>query len=128
MTLPAPVEAAWSTFATGVNVASLQDADYGHLAQFVLALGGAGLGLSDAEEHVLEVGGREGAPEFLAGELMAGVDVGLRVLAASKKAPAGSGPAGSAPAASAPAAKAADSKAAALSKLSPEEKKALGLA
>jgi hypothetical protein len=121
MSLPAPVAAAWSTFASTVNVSALNDADYAHLAQFVVALEAAGLSVSAAEEQILDVGGRAGAPEFLAGELMAGVDVGLRSIAAHK--------AGATAAAKAAeeAAKAAESKAAALSKLSDEEKKALGL-
>jgi hypothetical protein len=122
MSLPAAVAAAWSTFADAVDVTALHDADYTHLAQFAVALDAAGLAMTAAEEQILEVGGREGAPEFLAGELMAGVDVGVRAIAAHKAA------AGAAAAAATEAAKAAESKAAALSKLSPEEKKALGLA
>jgi hypothetical protein len=140
MTLPAAVATAWSTFANAVDVTALHEADYTHLAQFAVALDAAGLAMTAAEEQILEVGGREGAPEFLAGELMAGVDVGVRAVAAYKAAAGSAGsaaPAANAAAAkaaeaaeakAAEAAKAAESKAAALSKLSPEEKKALGLA
>jgi hypothetical protein len=136
MTLPAAVAAAWSTFENAVDVTALDEADYTHLAQFAVALDAAGLPMTAAEEQILEVGGREGAPEFLAGELMAGVDVGVRAVAAYR-ATAAAAPAASsevtkaadaAKAKAAEAAKAAESKAAALSKLSPEEKKALGLA
>ncbi len=143
MTLPAPVAAAWSAFANAVDVTALHEVDYSRLAQFAVALNAAGLPMTSAEEQILEVGGREGAPEFLAGELMAGVDVGVRAVAAYKAAAgAAASTANAASAASeaaakaakaaevkaAEAAKAAESKAAALSKLSPEEKKALGLA
>jgi hypothetical protein len=132
MSLPAPVAAAWSTFASAVDVSALNDADYAHLAQFVVALEAAGLSVSAAEEQILEVGGRAGAPEFLAGELMAGVDVGLRSIAGHKASVAAAAKGASDAAAAAAkaaeeAAKAAESKAAALSKLSDEEKKALGL-
>jgi colicin import membrane protein len=139
MTLPAAVATAWSTFANAVDVTALHEADYTHLAQFAMALNAAGLPMTAAEEQILEVGGREGAPEFLAGELMAGVDVGVRAVAAYKATAAASAGAPAVDAAAAKAAeaakakaaeaaKAAESKAAALSKLSPEEKKALGLA
>lgn len=132
MTLPAPVAAAWSSFASAVNVAAMADADYNHLAGFVVALHDAGLGLAAAEESILEVGGRHGAPEFLAGELMAGVDVGLRALGAKARAgavatKAAAEAAAAAKAAEEAAATAAKAKDAALSKLSDEEKKALGL-
>ena len=76
---------AWSKFADTVDIAGMTDADWDHLAAYVIALDQVGLGLSAAEENVLEVGGRDGAPEFLAGELMAGVDVGLRVLSQSRQ-------------------------------------------
>jgi hypothetical protein len=137
MTLPAAVAAAWSTFAKAVDVTALHETDYAHLAQFAVALHAAGLPMTAVEEQILEVGGREGAPEFLAGELMAGVDVGVRAVAAYKATAVTAAPAAdtaavkaaeAAKAKAAEAAKAAESKAAALSKLSPEEKKALGLA
>jgi hypothetical protein len=128
MTLPAAVAAAWSTFAKAVDVTALHEADYNHLAQFAVALDAAGLPMTAAEEQILEVGGRDGAPEFLAGELMAGVDVGVRAIAAHKAAAnAATAAATEAAKAATEAAKAAESKAAALSKLSDEEKKALGL-
>jgi hypothetical protein len=128
MTLPVAVAAAWSTFADAVDVTALHEADYNHLAQFAVALDAAGLPMTAAEEQILEVGGRAGAPEFLAGELMAGVDVGVRAIAAHKAvATAATAASAAATAAASEAAKAAESKAAALSKLSDEEKKALGL-
>jgi hypothetical protein len=128
MTLPAEVSASWSAFADAVDVASLQDSDYARLAHFVVALDKVGLVLSDAEEGILDVGGRDGAPEFLAGELMTGVDIGLRSLAASRTAVAdAAADAARAAAKAAEEAAAAAAKTAALSKLSDEEKKALGL-
>lgn len=148
MTLPDSVGATWNAFAHAVDVTALHEADYARLAQVCVALDAAGLAMSAVEEQILEVGGRNGAPEFLAGELMAGVDVGTRAVAAHK---AAAGAAANQAAAAAEeaatkaaaeaanaaqeaanaaqeAAKAAEAKTAALSKLSDEEKKALGLA
>jgi hypothetical protein len=100
MTLPAAVAAAWSSFADRVDVAAMSDDDWERLAAFVAAQHGAGLGLADAEEPLIEIGSRPGAPEFVTGELMAGVDVGLRVLrraSASVAAPTAATPAPAAP-------------------------------
>lgn len=133
MTLPDSVAAAWNAFAKAVDVASLHEADYANLAQVAVALDTAGLPMTAIEEQILEVGGRSGAPEFLAGELMAGVDVGVRAVAAhragaSAAAAKAAVEATAAAQAAEEAAKAAEAKSAALSKLSDEEKKALGLA
>ncbi len=140
MTLPDSVAAAWNAFAKAVDVTSLHEADYANLAQVAVALDAAGLPMTAIEEQILEVGGRSGAPEFLAGELMAGVDVGVRAVAAHRagasaaaakvaaEAAAAAKAAEEAAKAAEEAAKAAETKNAALSKLSDEEKKALGLA
>lgn len=132
MSLPESVTAAWNAFANAVDVTSLQEADYARLAQVCVALDTAGLPMTALEEQILEVGGGDGAPEFLAGELMAGVDVGTRAVAAHKAAASDAAAKAAAAAAEAAkaaeeAAKAAEAKNAALSKLSDEEKKALGL-
>ena len=163
MTLPDSVGATWNAFAHAVDVTALHEADYARLAQVCVALDAAGLAMSAVEEQILEVGGRNGAPEFLAGELMAGVDVGTRAVgaavtqaaaaadeaatkaaaeaakatqeaakaaqeAATKAAAEAANAAQEAANAAQEAAKAAEAKTAALSKLSDEEKKALGLA
>jgi hypothetical protein len=140
MTLPDSVATAWNAFAHAVDVSSLQEADYANLALVAVALESSGLSMIAIEEPILEVGGRNGAPEFLAGELMAGVDVGVRAVAAHKAGVSAAAAKEAAAAAEAAkvaeeaaraaeaAAKAAEAKSAALSKLSDEEKKALGLA
>ena len=131
------VALAWSTFAETVDVTGMSDADWDHLAAYVAALDKAGLALSAAEDNLIDVGSRDGAPEFLTGELMAGVDVGLRVLAHQRKPAPAVAPLSPAavtvpPVTAAPAAQAAPaikpSAADAGSELSDAEKKALGLA
>jgi hypothetical protein len=104
--VPESVAKAWEAFASIVDVTSVQDGDWDRLASVVVALYEADLGYPAIEDGLIDLSNREGAPEFLSGELVAGIDVGLKVLSkgdAERK------------------------RAAALAKLSPEERAALGL-
>jgi hypothetical protein len=137
MELPAPVTAAWSTFAKFSPWDAMDDIQWTVYSGFVAACADAGLGYADLEEFLIENASVDGAPDFLAGELAAGLEVGTRVL---KMRPAPVAPAEPTPAApvESPEAKAAREAAdaakvaeaarlAAMAKLSPEERKALGL-
>jgi hypothetical protein len=142
MELPAPVTAAWSTFAKFSPWDAMDDIQWTVYSGFVAACADAGLGYPDLEEFLIENVSIDGAPDFLAGELAAGLEVGTRVLkmrpAALAAAPA---PAAVAPAAApvetaeakaareaAEAAKAAEeARLVVIAKLTPEERKALGL-
>ena len=122
MSLPAPVAAAWTAFAAGVNVGEVIDADYERLARVAVTAAANGVGLDALQDAIIDVASKDGAPDFLAGELTAGLDVALRSLRVQAET-------------GALAAKAAEEKSAAevarnsaLSKLSDEERKALGLA
>jgi hypothetical protein len=136
MELPAPVTAAWSTFAKFSPWDAMDDIQWTVYSGFVAACADAGLGYVELEEFLIENVSIDGAPDFLAGELAAGLEVGTRVLKMRPAAPAA--PAAPAVAAETPEAKAAreaaeaakiaeEARLAAMAKLSPEERKALGL-
>jgi phage tail protein X len=139
MDLPAPVTAAWSTFAKFSPWDAMDDIQWTVYSGFVAACADANLGYAELEEFLIENVSIDGAPDFLAGELAAGLEVGTRVL---KMRPAAPVPVAAAPSAAAPdetpeakaareAAEAAkiaeEARLAAMAKLSPEERKALGL-
>jgi hypothetical protein len=124
MSLPPTVMTAWNAFAHYSPFASMGDKEWAAYTNFVVACHGAGLGYADVEELLLEGTGVDGAPDFISGELAAGLEVGLRVLA---HLPA-EDPAAKALREKQEAARvAAASRDAAMAKLSPEERKALGL-
>jgi phage tail protein X len=141
MELPAPVTAAWSTFAKFSPWDAMDDIQWTVYSGFVAACADANLGYADLEEFLIENVSIDGAPDFLAGELAAGLEVGTRVLKMRPAAPAPvAAPVASAAAApvETPEAKAAreaaeaaklaeETRLAAMAKLSPEERKALGL-
>jgi hypothetical protein len=139
MSLPTNVTSAWTTFAKFSPWDAMGDVEWAAYSKFVLECHHAKIGYPEVEELLIEGSGVDGAPEFLAGELAAGLEVGLRVL---KLAPAPTAAPAAAATTAAPvedaaakakrekaeAAKAAAAaKEAAMSKLSPEERKALGL-
>jgi phage tail protein X len=136
MELPAPVTAAWSTFAKFSPWDAMDDIQWTVYSGFVAACADANLGYADLEEFLIENVSIDGAPDFLAGELAAGLEVGTRVLKMRAAAPAPA-PVAAAPVET-PEAKAAreaaeaaklaeETRLAAMAKLSPEERKALGL-
>jgi hypothetical protein len=137
MELPATVTAAWSTFAKFSPWDAMDDIQWTVYSGFVAACADAGLGYADLEEFLIENVSIDGAPDFLAGELAAGLEVGTRVLKMRPAAPAPAPAAAAAPAETAEAkaareaaeaAKVAEeARLAAMAKLSPEERKALGL-
>ncbi len=138
MELPAPVTAAWSTFAKFSPWDAMDDIQWMVYSGFVAACADANLGYADLEEFLIENVSIDGAPDFLAGELAAGLEVGTRVLKMRPAAPAPAAPSvaaapvetGEAKAAreAAEAAKVAgEARLAAMAKLTPEERKALGL-
>jgi phage tail protein X len=136
MELPAPVTAAWSTFAKFSPWDAMDDIQWTVYSGFVAACADANLGYAELEEFLIENVSIDGAPDFLAGELAAGLEVGTRVLKMRPAAPAPA-PVAAAPVET-PEAKAAreaaeaakiaeEARLAAMAKLSPEERKALGL-
>ena len=139
MELPATVTAAWSTFAKFSPWDAMDDIQWTVYSGFVATCADAGLGYADLEEFLIENVSIDGAPDFLAGELAAGLEVGTRVLKMRPAAPvAAPAPAAPAVVAETPEAKAAreaaeaakiaeEARLAAMAKLSPEERKALGL-
>jgi hypothetical protein len=133
MELPATVTAAWSTFAKFSPWDAMDDIQWTVYSGFVAACADAGLGYADLEEFLIENVSIDGAPDFLAGELAAGLEVGTRVLKMRPAAPAAPAVAAETPEAkaareAAEAAKIAEeARLAAMAKLSPEERKALGL-
>ena len=133
MELPATVTAAWSTFAKFSPWDAMDDIQWTVYSGFVAACADAGLGYADLEEFLIENVSIDGAPDFLAGELAAGLEVGTRVLKMRPAAPAAPAVATETPEAkaareAAEAAKIAEeARLAAMAKLSPEERKALGL-
>ena len=140
MELPATVTAAWSTFAKFSPWDAMDDIQWTVYSGFVAACADAGLGYADLEEFLIENSSVDGAPDFLAGELAAGLEVGTRVLKMRPAAPARAPTVAAAPAVAVetPEARAAreaaeaakiaeDARLAVLAKLSPEERKALGL-
>jgi hypothetical protein len=133
MELPATVTAAWSTFAKFSPWDAMDDIQWTVYSGFVAACADAGLGYADLEEFLIENASVDGAPDFLAGELAAGLEVGTRVLKMRPAAPAAPAVAVETPEAkaareAAEAAKIAEeARLAAMAKLSPEERKALGL-
>jgi hypothetical protein len=132
MALPPAVSQAWSAFADAVDVSSMAEADYQRFTNVALAAHANGVGLDALGDQIIDLSGRDGASEFLAGELTMGLDIALRALAASntaKVATASSIDPAAAAAAKAAAEKAAAeaARAAAMSKLSAEERAALGL-
>ena len=139
MELPATVTAAWSTFAKFSPWDAMDDIQWTVYSGFVAACADANLGYADLEEFLIENVSIDGAPDFLAGELAAGLEVGTRVL---KMRPAAPAPTAAPSVAAAPvetaeakaareaaeAAKVAEeARLAAMAKLTPEERKALGL-
>ena len=113
--------ASWTSFADHINVAELGESDYARFAEVAVAAHAGGVGLDALGDSIIDVATKDGAPDFLAGELTMGLDIALRALALHA-------------AHAAAAAKSATEKTAAeqardaaLSKLSPEERKALGL-
>jgi hypothetical protein len=127
MSLPENVTTAWATFAKFSPWDAMGDIEWAAYTNFVMACHEAKIGYPEVEELLIEGSGVDGAPEFLAGELAAGLEVGLRVL---KKVPVveAEDPQAKAKQEAADAAKAAAAKRdAAMAKLSPEERKALGL-
>ena len=122
MSLPAPVAVAWKSFVDHVNVAELADADYQRFAAVAIAAHAGGVGLDALGDSIIDVATKDGAPDFLAGELTMGLDIALRALTAQ----VAHGEAEAAAAAERSAAE--QARDAALSKLSPEERMALGLA
>jgi phage tail protein X len=140
MELPAPVTAAWSTFAKFSPWDAMDDIQWTVYSGFVAACADANLGYADLEEFLIENVSIDGAPDFLAGELAAGLEVGTRVLKmrSAAVAPAPVAAHVAAEAVETPEAKAAreaaeaakiaeEARLAAMTKLSPEERKALGL-
>jgi hypothetical protein len=133
MELPATVTAAWSTFAKFSPWDAMDDIQWTVYSGFVAACADAGLGYADLEEFLIENVSIDGAPDFLAGELAAGLEVGTRVLKMRPAAPTAPAVAAETPEAkaareAAEAAKIAEeARLAAMAKLSPEERKALGL-
>lgn len=133
MELPATVTAAWSTFAKFSPWDAMDDIQWTVYSGFVASCADAGLGYADLEEFLIENVSIDGAPDFLAGELAAGLEVGTRVLKMRPAAPAAPAVAAETPEAkaareAAEAAKIAEeARLAAMAKLSPEERKALGL-
>ncbi len=121
MTLPAAVAPAWQTFADQVNVAELGEDDYRRFADVALAAHTGGVGLDALGDVIIDLASTDGAPDFLAGELTTGLDIALRALA---------GYARHVSAVAEEEAKrtaAEQARDAALIKLTPEERKALGL-
>ena len=142
MELPATVTAAWSTFAKFSPWDAMDDIQWTVYTGFVAACADANLGYADLEEFLIGNASVDGAPDFLAGELAAGLEVGTRILKMRPAAPAAAAVPAVAPVAAAPvetaeakaareaaeAAKVAEeARLAVLAKLSPEERKALGL-
>ncbi len=120
MTFPAPVAAAWSTFADAVDVAAVGEGDYTRFAQLAVLAFTNGVGLDALQDPLIDLASRDGAPDFLAGELTTGLDIALRALRLHAD-----GAAAVAAAAEKSAAEVA--RTAALGKLTDEERKALGL-
>ena len=141
MELPASVTSAWSTFAKFSPWDAMDDVQWTVYTGFVAACADANLGYADLEEFLIENVSVDGAPDFLAGELAAGLEVGTRILKVRPIVAAPAAAATTAPAAApvetaeakaareaAEAAKVAEAaRHAAMAKLSPEERKALGL-
>jgi hypothetical protein len=100
------VQAAWDRFAAFAPWSSMGDAAWGAFTEFVIACNDKDLGFTDVEGLLIDGTAVDGVSDFLAGELAAGLEVGLRILEGQGKAKA---------------------KEAALAKLSPEERAALGL-
>lgn len=137
MALPSPVSDAWSAFADAVDVASLTEADYDRFTNVALAAHANAVTLDALGDQIIDLAGRDGASEYLAGELTMGLDIALRALRIRATAAASAAPTAATSAASAAvaaAAKAAAEKAAAeaarsaaMSKLTDDERAALGL-
>ena len=121
MTIPDAVAKAWKDFADHVDVTQVSDDDYRRLANVALAAHTGGVGLDALGDAVIDLASTDGAPDFLAGELTTGLDIALRAL---------TGYAAHTSAVAEEAAKqsaAEQARDAALTKLTPEERKALGL-
>ena len=135
MELPATVTAAWSTFAKFSPWDAMDDIQWTVYSGFVAACADANLGYADLEEFLIENVSIDDAPDFLAGELAAGLEVGTRVLKMRPAAPAPSVAAAPVETAELKAAREAaeaakvaeEARLAAMAKLTPEERKALGL-
>lgn len=121
MTLPEPVAAVWAIFAEQVIVSDLAEADYARFTSVALAAHANAVGLDALQDAIIDVASRDGAPEYLAGELTMGLDIALRALSAQSAKLSGND-------AEAEAQRTAEeARGAALSKLSAEERTALGL-
>ncbi len=132
MALPPAVSVAWSAFADAVDVSSMVEADYQRFTAVTLAAHANGVGLDALGDQIIDLSGRDGASEFLAGELTMGLDIALRALAGFAPAKTTATPMAD-PAAVASARAAAEKAAAeaartaAMSKLTDDERAALGL-
>ena len=125
MTMPAAVAISWANFADHINIAEMQEADYARFTDVALAACAHSVGLDALQDSIIDLASRDGAPEFLAGELTMGLDIALRALAAS--AASSVLPAVSVDRVAQEKATAEAARTAALSKLSDEERKALGI-
>ncbi len=125
VTLPAVVAISWANFADHVNIGELQEADYARFTDVALVAHANATGLDALQDSIIDLASRGGAPEYLAGELTMGLDIALRALAAGVASSAL--PAAAVDKAAQEKAAAETARIAALSKLSDEERKALGL-
>ena len=123
--MPAAVAISWANFVDHINIGELQEADYARFTDVALAAHAHGTGLDALQDSIIDLASRDGAPEFLAGELTMGLDIALRALAAG--AASSVLPAAGVDRAAREKAAAEAARTAALSKLSDEERKALGI-
>lgn len=80
MALPSAVSVAWSAFADAVDVSSLAEPDYERFTNVALVAHANSVGLDLLGDQIIDLAGREGASEYLAGELTMGLDIALRAL------------------------------------------------
>lgn len=123
--MPAAVAISWANFADHVNIGELQEVDYVRFTDVALVAHAQGTGLDALQDSIIDLAGRDGAPEFLAGELTMGLDIALRALAAGASSSVLLADGVDKAARDKAATEAA--RTAALSKLSDEERKALGI-
>lgn len=123
--MPAAVAISWANFADHVNIDELQEVDYVRFTDVALVAHAHGTGLDALQDSIIDLAGRDGAPEFLAGELTMGLDIALRALAAGASSSVLLADGVDKAARDKAATEAA--RTAALSKLSDEERKALGI-
>ena len=123
--MPAAVAISWANFADHVNIDELQEVDYVRFTDVALVAHAHGTSLDALQDSIIDLAGRDGAPEFLAGELTMGLDIALRALAAGASSSVLLADGVDKAARDKAATEAA--RTAALSKLSDEERKALGI-